>query len=91
MKTLPKEKTMRRKLKGIVVSDRMQKTCVVAVMRLKKHPKYNKYYKVTKKYKAHDEENEYKTGDSVVIEETRPMSREKRWKVVKKYNANDTK
>lgn len=66
----------------MVVSDKMQKTRVVAVSRLKKHPKYLKYYKVTTKFKAHDEANEYKTGDEVVIEETRPMSREKRWKIV---------
>ena len=70
-----------RTLKGIVVSDKMQKTVVVAVTRLKKHPKYKKYYKVTKRFKAHDEKGEYHTGDKVIIQETRPMSKEKRWRV----------
>jgi small subunit ribosomal protein S17 len=73
-----------RMLKGVVVSDKMTKTVVVAVTRLKKHPKYKKYYKVTKKYKAHDEKNEYHVGDKVIIQETRPLSKEKRWIVVKK-------
>ena len=73
-----------RKITGVVVSDKMTKTRVVAVSRLKKHPIYLKYFKVTTKFKAHDENNEYKTGDTVVIEETRPLSREKRWKIVEK-------
>lgn len=73
-----------RKITGVVVSDKMTKTRVIAVVSLKKHPKYLKYYKVTKKFKAHDENNEYKAGDTVVIEETRPLSREKRWKIVSK-------
>ena len=71
-------------LKGIVVSDRMQKTVVVSVTRLTKHPKYKKYYKVTKKFKAHDEKNEYHMADKVVIEETRPLSKDKRWVVIGK-------
>ena len=71
-----------RTLKGIVVSDKMQKTVVVAVTRLKKHPKYQKYFKVTKKFKAHDEEGKYHVGDKIVIEETRPLSKDKRWKVI---------
>ena len=74
----------KRKLKGMVVSDKMQKTIVVAVIRLKKHPKYKKYFKVTKKFKAHDENNEYHVGDKVLIEETKPMSKDKRWVVVSK-------
>ena len=69
-------------LKGTVTSDKMQKTVVVAVTRLKMHPKYKKQYKVTTKFKAHDEENKYKTGDKVVIQETRPLSRDKRWRVI---------
>lgn len=73
-----------RKLKGTVVSDKMAKTVVVSVVRLKKHPVYKKYFKVTNRFKAHDENNEYKVGDKVAIEETRPMSREKRWKVIGK-------
>lgn len=71
-------------LKGVVISDKMNKTIVVAVTRLKKHPKYKKYYKVTKKYKVHDEKNEYKVGDRVIIAECRPISREKRWRVIGK-------
>lgn len=77
-------KKIKRKLEGAVVSDKMQKTVVVAVTRLKWHPKYKKQYKVTKRFKAHDEKGEYRSGDRVVIEETRPLSKEKRWRVVKK-------
>lgn len=73
-----------RTLKGIVVSDKMAKTRVVAVTRLKKHPRYLKYGKVTARFKAHDEANEYKTGDAVMIQETRPLSKEKRWKIISK-------
>ncbi|MEK9186295.1 MAG: 30S ribosomal protein S17 [Patescibacteria group bacterium] len=74
----------KRKIEGIVVSDKMQKTAVVEVTRMKKHPKYLKFYKVTQRFKAHSENNEYKVGDKVVIEETRPMSKEKRWKIISK-------
>jgi small subunit ribosomal protein S17 len=76
------KKTNKRKLEGVVTSDKMAKTVVVTVTRLKKHPKYLKYYKVSRKFKAHDEENRFKVGDRVIIEETRPLSREKRWRVV---------
>ena len=62
----------------------MKKTVVVAVERLKLNKKYKKQFKVTTKFKAHDENNEYHPGDKVIIEETRPMSKEKRFKVVKK-------
>jgi len=75
---------MKRKLEGVVVSDKMNKTRVVAVNRLKKHPRYKKYYKVTARFKAHDENNEYKTGDKVAIEETKPLSKEKRWRIISK-------
>jgi len=74
----------KRKIIGVVTSDKMNKTRVVAVSSLKKHPKYLKYYKVTTKFKAHDENNEYKTGDKVTIEESRPLSREKRWRIIGK-------
>ncbi len=67
-----------------MVSDKMTKTVVVSIVRLKKHPKYKKYFKVTKKFKAHDENNEYHVGDRVLIEETKPMSKDKRWRVVSK-------
>ena len=78
------EATKKRKIIGVVTSDKMNKTRVVAVSRLKKHPKYLKYYHVTTKFKAHDENNEYKTGDKVTIEEARPMSKEKRWRIIGK-------
>ena len=73
-----------RKLQGTVVSDKMDKTRVVAVSRLAKHPIYQKMYKVTARFKAHDENNEYKEGDVVIIEETRPVSRDKRFRIVEK-------
>ncbi|KKS37342.1 MAG: 30S ribosomal protein S17 [Parcubacteria group bacterium GW2011_GWA2_42_14] len=59
----------------------MAKTVVVRVDSLKKHEKYQKFYKVSKKYKVHDDKGEYKAGDIVMIQETRPFSKEKRWKV----------
>lgn len=68
----------------------MQKTRVVAVTRIKKHPRYLKYIKVTKRYKAHDEKNEYKAGDKVVMRETRPLSKEKRWVIIKKISPANT-
>lgn len=69
----------RRTLEGTVVSDKMQKTVVVEVVRRKPHPLYKKMYKRSLRVKAHDEKSEYKAGNKVVIEETRPLSREKRW------------
>jgi small subunit ribosomal protein S17 len=72
----------KRKVKfGVVVSDKMDKTVVVAVDTTRRHRLYNKNIKRTIKYKAHDEKNQSKTGDKVRIEETRPLSREKRWRV----------
>ena len=76
-------KTRKRKLIGIVVSDKMTKTRVVLVERRYSHLKYGKFLTARKKYKAHDENNEFKTGDRVVIVEHRPLSREKRWKIIK--------
>lgn len=73
-----------RQLTGTVASAKMQKTVIVSVEKLKEHAKYRKQYKVTKKYKAHDEKGEYKAGDRVIIQEAKPMSREKRWKVIGK-------
>jgi len=69
-------------LKGKVVSDKMNKTIVVSISRFIKHPLYGKFYKVSKKYKAHDEANKYKVGDTVEIIETRPISKDKRFRVV---------
>lgn len=66
---------------GLVVSDRMDKTVVVRVERLVPHPVYKKYVKRRTTYKAHDEKNECRVGDRVEIVETRPLSKEKRWRV----------
>ncbi len=70
-------------LSGVVVSDKMDKTITVLVNRFVKHPKYGKFMKISKKYKAHDEENEHKEGDKVQIEETKPISKDKTFKVIK--------
>lgn len=75
---------IKRQFEGMVVSDKMQKTVVVAVIRRKKHPKYKKYFNVTNRFKAHDETNQYHTGDKVIIQETRPLSKDKKWVVVGK-------
>lgn len=75
---------MTKKLKGVVISDKMGKTVVVLVERYVKHPLYKKYIKKNKRYKAHDEKKEYKVGDKVVIEECRPISKEKHFRVIGK-------
>lgn len=67
---------------GKVVSDKMQKTVVVAVERLVQHSLYNKSVKMTNRFKAHDENNDSHVGDTVKIMETRPLSKDKRWRVV---------
>ena len=67
---------------GLVVSDKMQKTVVVAIERRVPHPIYGKMVTRTKRVKAHDEENTAKTGDTVRIAETRPLSKDKRWRVI---------
>ena len=77
-------KQLGRVLEGTVVSDKMQKTVVVQIMRLKKHPKYKKYFKETRKFKAHDAEGQYHIGDKVIIRETKPISKDKRWIVISK-------
>lgn len=74
----------KRQLTGIVTSDKMQKTVVVKVEIIRQHPRYKRRYKVHKKYKAHDEKKEYKMGDKVIIEECRPISRDKKWRVMSK-------
>jgi len=71
----------RRERTGLVLSDRMQKTVLVMVERIVVHPKYKKRVRMRAKYKAHDERNECRIGDRVVIVETRPLSRDKRWAV----------
>jgi len=77
------EDPSRRRLIGRVASAKMQKTVVVEVVRFKREGLYKKYVRVRKRYKAHDEKGEFKAGDRVEIEEHRPLSREKRWKVVR--------
>ena len=74
----------KKRLVGTIILNKMQKTVVVRVERIKVHPKYKRRYKVHKKYKAHDEKGEYKVGDKVIIEECRPISKDKRWRVIKK-------
>jgi small subunit ribosomal protein S17 len=76
--------TVKRQLKGIVTSDKMDKTVTVKVDRYIKHPKYGKYYTVSKKYKAHDEANAYKVGDTLIIQESKPISKDKAHVVVEK-------
>ncbi len=74
---------MRKRLIGKVISDKMQKTRVVVGETLKQHPLYKKFYKHRTKYYVHDEKEESKVGDTVLIEETRPLSKLKRWRLVK--------
>ncbi len=78
--------THKQQMTGIVVSDKMDKTVVVKVDVTKRHPKYHKSYTKSVKYKAHDEENAYHTGDKVIIESVRPLSRDKKFAVIKKLN-----
>ena len=78
MQTYPK------KLKGVIISNRMKDTAVVLVNRLAKAPKYHKYYKVSKKFKAHNASNQYQEGETVIIQETRPISKDKRWMIIAK-------
>ena len=76
------ERNLRKTRTGKVVSDKMDKTIVVAVEDHVKHPLYNKIVKRTYKLKAHDENNEFKVGDTVKVMETRPLSKDKRWRLV---------
>ena len=76
------QRTSRKSRVGVVVSDKMQKTVVVAIERRVAHPVYGKMVTRTTRLKAHDENNDAKTGDKVRIMETRPMSKDKRWRVV---------
>jgi small subunit ribosomal protein S17 len=76
------ERNARKTRVGMVVSDKMMKTVVVSIERRVQHPVYGKMIRRTKKLKAHDEENAAKTGDTVRIMETRPLSKDKRWRVV---------
>ncbi|MBD2410689.1 MAG: 30S ribosomal protein S17 [Desmonostoc geniculatum HA4340-LM1] len=75
---------------GLVVSDKMQKTVVVAIENRAPHPKYGKIVVNTQRYKVHDEENQCKVGDRVRIQETRPLSKTKRWKITEILNVKPT-
>ena len=80
---MPSEARKNRKTRvGIVVSDKMDKTITVSVERASRHPVYNKMVRTSTKFKAHDEKDSAKTGDTVRIEETRPLSKTKRWRLV---------
>ena len=79
---MEKNTTTKRQFTGKVVSDKMSKTVTVKVDRTVMHPKYHKRYTRSTKMKAHDEKGEYHVGDAVVIEECKPLSRDKRWRVV---------
>jgi len=75
----------KKQLRGKIISNKMTKTVVVMVDRIKEHPKYRRRFRVHKNYKAHvDDQNNYKVGDLVIIEETRPISKDKKWKLIKK-------
>lgn len=76
------KRNLRKERIGVVTSDKMEKSIVVAVERKVKHPKYGKFVKKTTKFVAHDEKNESHVGDTVKIMETRPLSKTKRWRVV---------
>jgi small subunit ribosomal protein S17 len=82
--TIAKPATIIKKFNGVVVSDKNDKTIVVKIETVKVHPKYKKRYVVSRRYKVHDEKNEYKVGDKVVFIECRPLSRDKRWRAIKK-------
>lgn len=81
---MTKEKKIKKIFRGIVVSDKMKKTLVVKVERMKLHPKYQKRYKISRRFKVHDEQEKYKIGETVSFVECRPLSKEKRWRVLYK-------
>ncbi len=80
------QKTAKRQFTGTVVSDKMSKTVVVKVERTVMHPKYHKRYTRSTRLKAHDEKGEFHAGDAVIIEECKPISRDKRWRVIGRVN-----
>jgi len=81
----------KRVIKGVIVSDKMQKTVVVEVKRLKLQPKYKKFYKVSSRFKAHNPDSAFHTGDNVLIQETSPISKDKRWIVISKIEGGKEK
>jgi small subunit ribosomal protein S17 len=84
IKSAPKKAVIHKKFEGVVVSDKMDKTIVALVTSVKIAPKYEKRYTATKRYKVHDEKNQYKEGDKVTFIECRPISKDKKWRVI--YN-----
>ena len=82
METGTEQQNRRKRLDGVVVSDKMKDTAVVLVERYVKHPKYGKFLKRAKRFKADDKGNAHKIGEKVTIEETRPISRDKRFRIV---------
>lgn len=82
MKSNQPKDVIHRTFNGVVVSDKMDKTIVVAVETVKVHSKYHKRYTSTKKYKVHDEKNQFHEGDRVTFVECRPLSKDKRWRVI---------
>ncbi|MFA6131126.1 MAG: 30S ribosomal protein S17 [Patescibacteria group bacterium] len=79
---MTEQETKHRQMKGVVVSDKMEKTIVVRVERTVLHPKYLKRYAKSERYKVHDEKEEASVGDTVIVEETRPLSKEKCWRLI---------
>jgi len=87
---IQKAKKVNKKI-GVIVSDKMDKTRVVAIVEQRAHPIYQKTFSVTNKIKAHDEKNEYHKGDKVEIFETKPYSKSKAWSIQRKINENSSK
>ncbi|MGI6374082.1 MAG: 30S ribosomal protein S17 [Patescibacteria group bacterium] len=81
--TTTKPEAIQRKFTGVVVSSKSDKTIIVEVSSVKVHPKYKKRYTVKSRYQVHDEQNEYRDGDQVTFIQCRPLSKEKRWRVIK--------
>ncbi len=79
---MEEKRNLRKERIGVVTSNKMQKSITVSVERRQKHPMYGKFIKTTKKFHAHDEENQCNVGDTVKIMETRPLSKSKRWRLV---------
>ena len=77
-----KKNIIKKKFNGVVISDKMEKTIVVKVNSVKIHPKYKKRYTMSKKYKVHDEKNKFKVDDKVIFIECRPLSKDKKWRVI---------
>jgi small subunit ribosomal protein S17 len=82
--TTKSENKMKRRLEGVVVSTKMQKTITVRIDRKKLHPKYKKYFIVSKKYQVHSEDGDIKKGDKVIFEECKPFSKSKKWRLGKR-------